>query len=54
MPSPDSQAAIKGPTSKREVEVEVEVEGGEEREGMGREGEERNGEGKTQEVHQYF
>ena len=32
MPSPDSQAAIRGPTSKREVEVE----GGEERERRGR------------------
>ena len=51
MPSPDSQSAIRGPTSEREVEVEVE--GGEGREGMGRGGEERNGEGKTREVHQY-
>jgi len=48
MPSPDSQAAIRGPTSKREVEVD----GEEEREGMERGGEERSGEGKTREVHQ--
>jgi len=39
MRSPDSQAAITGPTSKRE--------GGEEREGMGRGGKERNREGKS-------
>jgi len=39
MPSPDSQAAIRGPTYKRE--------GGEERDGMGRGGEERNREGKS-------
>ena len=49
MPSPDSQAAIRGPTSEREVEVEVE--GGKEREGMRRGGEERNGEGKRWVVH---
>jgi len=39
MPSPDSQAAITGPTSKRE--------GGEEREMIGRGEEERNREGKS-------
>ena len=43
MPSPDSQAAIRGPTSKRE--------GVEEREGKGRGGEERNGKGKRWGVH---
>jgi len=44
-PCPDSQAAIRGPTFKRE--------GWEEREGMRRGGEEKNGEGKTWGVHQY-
>ena len=39
MRSPDFQAAITGPTSKRE--------GGEEREGIGRAGEEMNREGKS-------
>ena len=42
MPSPDSQAAIRGPTSKREVEVE----GGEEREGWGEEGKKGMGRGR--------